>query len=118
MSRKDLYKSKAWKDIRTYIWLKQNCLCARCGRPVYVSGISEYLPKEKRLKSIVHHKEYLNDINYLDETIAYDENNLEGLCIDCHNEEHFKSEIIRKDLMFDELGQVIQKRTGHRDTPL
>lgn len=109
MSRKQFYKTKAWEDVRKYIWLKQHCLCNRCNRPVYVSGISEYIPKEKRLKGIVHHKIYLNDYNYTDDKIALDENNLEGICIDCHNKEHFSCIAIRNDLMFDEYGNVIPK---------
>ena len=46
--RQDFYNSKIWKDVRKAIWLKQNLLCNRCGKSVYVSGISDYLPKEKR----------------------------------------------------------------------
>lgn len=105
--RKKIYSSKAWKDTRKYIWLKQSCLCARCGRPVYVDGITPYLPKEKRLKSIVHHKIYLNEVNYLDDDIAYNEENLEGLCIDCHNKEHFANDVTKDDVMFDEYGNLV-----------
>ena len=107
MARIDVYKSKAWKEITRYIWLKQQCLCARCKRPVYKDGISKWIPPEQRLKGIVHHKEYLTEINYLDDAIAYDEDNLEGLCIDCHNREHKQNIPIRKDLMFDDYGNII-----------
>lgn len=110
MAREKFYQSKIWKQVRYIIWMKQCCLCARCGRPVWVKGLSdESIPKEKRIKGIVHHKVYLNDINILDDSIAIDEHNLEGLCIDCHNTEHFKSDSLRKDVMFDVDGNLIKK---------
>lgn len=107
MTRQEFYQTKAWKQIRKNIWLKQSCLCNRCHRPVYVNGISEYIPKDKRLKGIVHHKEYLTDINFNDDSIALNEDNLEGLCIDCHNKEHFNTGVTRNDVMFDEEGNLI-----------
>ena len=102
------YYSKTWKQVRKQVWLKQHLLCNRCNRPVYVDGISDYLPKEKRLKGIVHHIEYLNETNINDDTKTIDESNLEGLCIDCHNEEHTDTST-RKDVMFDDEGNLIKK---------
>ncbi len=109
MNRQEFYQTKSWKQVRKNIWLKQSCLCARCHRPVYVSGISEFIPKEKRLKGIVHHKEYLDDLNFTNDSIALNEDNLEGLCIDCHNDEHFTTDVTRKDVMFDVDGNLISK---------
>lgn len=109
MERKEFYQSKVWKQVRKNIWLKQSCLCARCHRPVYVNNISEWIPKEKRLKGIVHHKEYLNDININDESISLSEDNLEGLCIDCHNNEHFSTNVTKSDVMFDEEGNLVKR---------
>lgn len=114
MSRKDLYKSKAWKETRRIIWIKQACLCNRCKRPVYVDGLTEWIPKEKRLIGIVHHKEYLTDINYTDPDIALNENNLEGICIDCHNQEHLNKIPIRKGLWFDEYGNLTNIPPTHK----
>lgn len=109
MTRKEFYQTKAWKQMRKIIWLKQSCLCNRCHKAVYVDGISDYIPKGKRLKGIVHHKEYLTDNNYLDDFISLNEDNLEGICIDCHNKEHFEKAAIRNDLKFDEEGNVIKR---------
>ena len=109
MSRSQFYQTKAWKQVRRNIWLKQYCLCNRCHKPVYVDGISEYIPEERRTKGIVHHIEYLSDDNYLDDSIALNEDNLEGLCIDCHNKEHFKNNTLRNDVMFDEYGNLIPR---------
>lgn len=102
------YKSKAWNRVRLNIWRKQYCLCNRCGRSVYVDGISEYIPKEKRLKGIVHHKIHLNENNVLDDNITLNEDNLEGLCIDCHNKEHNDPGILRNGYSFDEEGNLIK----------
>ena len=46
--RKDFYNSKAWKTVRKNVWIKQNLLCNRCHKPVYVDGLSDYIPKDKR----------------------------------------------------------------------
>lgn len=104
--RKDFYHSKVWNQVRKNIWLKQNLLCNRCGLPVYVDGISDYIPKENRRIGIVHHIEHLDNINVYDDTIALDEDNLEGICIDCHNKEHFKTNGIRNDYLFDDDGNI------------
>ena len=103
------YQSKAWKQVRKNIWLKQSCLCAECHRPVYVDKISEWIPKEKRLKGIVHHKIHLDFINVHDDSIALNEDNLEGLCIDCHNKEHFTTNILKEGLMFDDNGNLVER---------
>lgn len=107
--RKQFYHSKVWNQVRKNIWLKQNLLCNRCGLPVYVDGISDYIPKENRRTGIVHHKIYLDNINVYDDNIALDEDNLEGICIDCHNKEHFKTNGIRKEYEFDDGGNLICK---------
>ena len=116
MPRQDIYKSKAWKEIRVSYAKSQCCICERCGRPVFVSGVSdENIPKERRLRYVVHHKEYLNDINYTNDEIAYDTSNLELLCIDCHNKlEHNMPRATRKGLEFDELGNLVEKKVIKR----
>lgn len=103
------YYSSVWRTIRKNVWLKQHCICNRCHRAVYVDGISEWIPKEKRLKGIVHHKTWLNENNVYNDEIALDEKNLEGLCIDCHNKEHDTTSITRNDVMFDDDGNLIKR---------
>ena len=105
--RKDFYNSKAWKTVRKNIWLKQNCLCARCYKPVYVDGISEWIPKEKRRTGIVHHIEYLNDTNIEDDNITLNEDNLIGICKECHEKEHHQDIATRKGYEFDSYGNLI-----------
>lgn len=105
--RKDFYNSKAWKTVRKNIWLKQNCLCARCYKPVYVDGISEWIPKDQRRTGIVHHIEYLNDTNIEDDNITLNEDNLIGICKECHEKEHHKDIATRKGYEFDSYGNLI-----------
>lgn len=108
MSRKQFYKSKVWvKNSKAYVLSKQ-CICEECGRAVYCDGISAYLPKEKRLRYIVHHKKELSETNYTNDEISLDWSNLKLLCIDCHNRIHNGSGMaIRKGLEFDKFGNII-----------
>ena len=105
--RKQFYQSKAWKDVKKAVWLKQNLLCNRCHKPVYVDGISDFIPKEYRRTGIVHHKVYLTETNINDTSVSLDINNLEGLCKDCHEKEHNKGMSVRKDYYFDENGNLL-----------
>ena len=111
-NRRKFYSSKAWEDVRKTIWLKQNLLCNRCHKPVYVDGISEYIPKGNRRTGIVHHKIYLDDNNVHDINITLNPDNLEGICLDCHNIEHNKNNVIRPDYIFDANGDVIPVNQG------
>lgn len=109
--RLEFYQSKVWKQVRKNIWLKQNCLCAICKKPVYVDGISEYIPKEYRRRGIVHHKIHLDNTNVYDDNITLNENNLIGVCKDCHELEHHKDISIRKEYIFDECGNLAKRNT-------
>jgi len=107
--RKDFYQSKAWKQVRKNVWIKQNLLCFNCGKPVYVDGLSDYLPKEKRRTGIVHHKIWLDNNNIEDDNITLNEDNLIGICLDCHNKIHSVSSSTRKEVKFDEEGNLIKR---------
>lgn len=87
------YKSKRWQKLRKQKILL-NPLCERCLK----NGIynSAY---------IVHHKEYVTDKNYEDDNIFFNIDNLESLCLDCHNKEHFSEEA---EYEFDENGDLIK----------
>ena len=105
--REEFYNSKVWKQVRKNIWLKQNCLCAICHRPVYVDGISEYIPKEYRRRGIVHHKEFLNESNIYNDYVTLNEDNLIGVCKDCHEELHHQDISTRKEYVFDDDGNFV-----------
>ena len=69
-------------------------VCERCGQP---KG------------TIVHHKIHLDETNITDDNITLNFDNLELLCIECHNKEHMgKYRPTRAGLMFNEKGEVIK----------
>lgn len=88
------YKGARWRKTRK-AKLRLNPFCERC----FYKGI--YTPA-----FIVHHKEYINDKNYIDDDVFFNLDNLESLCLPCHNKEHFREE---EDFCFDEDGNVVKK---------
>lgn len=88
---KDFYESTAWKKTRRAFAKSKLGICERCG------GVGE----------IVHHKTYLTPENISDPNISLDWNNLELLCQECHNREHFGESEVREGLRFDESGQLV-----------
>lgn len=53
----------------------------------------------------MHHKEYVTNVNYEDDNVFYNIDNLESLCQECHNKEHFATKV---DYTFDENGNLIK----------
>jgi 5-methylcytosine-specific restriction enzyme A len=87
------YKGKAWRQCRDAYFVSQHGICERCGG----------------LGKIVHHKKYLTPDNINDPDVSLNWENLELLCHDCHNKEHFeKYSPIRDGLMFDESGNLVK----------
>lgn len=80
------YASKTWEKVRRAYKIYRHGLCERCGRP----------------GEIVHHKHYINTANIYDPETTMSFDNLELLCRDCHNKEHF--------LLFDDQGQIKPKQ--------
>lgn len=78
------YKSKEWAACRSS-YIAEHSLCERC------LAKGQIVPAE-----IVHHKIYLTPENYQDPSIALNHNNLESLCRDCHNREHFGDKTERR----------------------
>ena len=78
-------------------WAVRRALCARFGGQ----------PAE-----IAHHKIYLTAENVLDPAISLNPGNLEALCMNCHNAEHFgQGGATAAGRAFDENGNLIQKGT-------
>lgn len=96
---KSFYNSKAWLDCRESYIQSVHGLCERClARGVYEPGY------------IVHHIEYLTPKNINNPMITLNHDNLEYLCHECHNREHFsEGNYLRDDVMFDEDGNLIQR---------
>lgn len=87
------YRSKRWKKTRA-LKLSMQPFCERC--------LKEGIYKEAY---IVHHKDYVTDKNYLDDNVFYNLDNLESICIEHHNQEHFSSE---QEYYFDKEGNIIK----------
>lgn len=88
------YNSQRWKKLRKF--KKQvNPFCERC----FAKG--KYIPTY-----IVHHKEYINEDNYMDDNVFFNLDNLESLCKSCHNAEHFGEKC---SYFFDINGDIVSK---------
>lgn len=93
------YKTSAWKKCRESYIKQCGGLCERC----YAKGL--IVPGY-----IVHHKQHLTPETVLDPEAALSFSNLEYLCKECHNAEHFKSNIKpRYDVTLD--GKIIVRET-------
>ncbi|WP_026885395.1 HNH endonuclease [Clostridium beijerinckii] len=92
---KRFYNSKEWKKCKASYIKSVNGLCERCERPGY----------------IVHHKKGLTPNNINNPNITLNHNNLEYLCLDCHNAEHDfnreKRSATKKGYKFNDKGELI-----------
>ena len=86
----NFYKSPKWQAAREAKIMSVNGLCERCGK----------------VGTEVHHKERLTIENLNDSSISLNEDNLELLCRDCHNQEHKR---FIKYIEFDTEGNLIPK---------
>lgn len=86
------YRSKAWERTRAAYMEQAHHICERCGRPA----------------KIVHHKRHIDAENVNDATVTLDFANLEALCQDCHNREHFGQPATEDGLAFDAEGNLIR----------
>ncbi len=77
--QKKFYKSKKWINLRNYVRLRDNYTCQHCKRLIVKD------------KWIVDHIVEINEKNKNDNEILYNKNNLELLCISCHNKKTFGS---------------------------
>ena len=99
-AQRAFYHSKAWQRCRAEYLSRVNNLCERCE----AKGII-------RPARFVHHKEYISPMNITDPSVLLSFDNLEALCFDCHNAEHFRSE---KRYIVDEFGRVAARSEAPR----
>lgn len=71
------YCSKAWRDLAYTLKVKANGQCQRCGKNILDF---KYL--------IAHHKENITEENILNIKISLNPDNIEIICLNCHNKEH------------------------------
>ncbi|MBK1678641.1 HNH endonuclease [Rhodospirillum rubrum] len=91
---KKFYNSKAWKECRASYIPKVFGLCEHCSRPGY----------------ILDHIKELTPENINDPRITLNHNNLQFLCLECHNTKTFAIySPTMQGLMFDEEGNLVQR---------
>lgn len=94
--QKAFYHSAAWRKCRKEYIESVGGLCERC--------LSKGLVRPGK---IVHHKEYISAQNIQDPEVLLCHDNLEYLCHECHNEEHFKEN--NKRYFISEDGRVVAR---------
>ncbi|MFE0619765.1 HNH endonuclease [Bacillus altitudinis] len=85
--KRKFYDSGDWKRLRAEVKQRDNYECQPCKRNGLVSiDTNEYSEsaRRKKIQLVVHHIKELED--YPD--LALDIDNLETVCVDCHNKEH------------------------------
>ncbi|AQX55914.1 HNH endonuclease [Priestia flexa] len=88
--KRKFYDSGDWKRLREKIKKRDNYQCQECKRNGRLTiDTNEYSEsaKRKKIKLVVHH---IKELEYYPE-LALDEENLETVCVDCHNKEHGRS---------------------------
>lgn len=82
------YKTSAWKKCRAGYIKSVGRLCERClAKGLIVPGY------------IVHHKIELTPENVTDPAVSLSYDNLEYLCQECHNKEHFSENNVKRYLI-------------------
>jgi 5-methylcytosine-specific restriction endonuclease McrA len=91
MTQEQFYNSRAWKRLSRAFLLSRNYICEVCGNPA----------------ELAHHREPITQGNITDPEITLNAANLQALCIQCHNTEHYGAGgAILQGLEFDENGNL------------
>jgi 5-methylcytosine-specific restriction enzyme A len=88
--KRKFYDSKDWKLIREEVKKRDNYECQECkrqGRLTIDTNDYSESAKRKKIQLVVHHIKELENHPHL----ALEEDNLETICVDCHNMEHGRS---------------------------
>ena len=83
------YGSRKWRRVSTAYMSSKSYICERCGAPAV----------------ICHHKTWLNGENVHNPEIAYGFDNLEALCLECHNAEHGLQHDVA---VFNDAGELVE----------
>lgn len=91
--RRAFYKSKEWAACRESYLASVGGLCEECMKAGRITPAV-----------IVHHKVELTENNIDDPSITINPQNLEAVCLDCHNKIHMPG---RKRYTVDEMGRIL-----------
>lgn len=98
MAQDKFYHSKAWRRLSRAFLCSKNYICERCGQPA----------------DIAHHRQYITAQNINNPAVTLNADNLEALCLHCHNTEHFGyGGATSKGLEFDEYGNLRKEINGN-----
>ena len=100
MTQAAFYNSTAWRRLSRAFLLSKYYICERCGKPA----------------DIAHHKTHITATNIHNPDISLNPANLEALCIDCHNTEHFSAGgAVLRGLAFTPDGDLQKRGIDHED---
>lgn len=87
--QKAVYKTKLWQEVRKAVINRDKSICYFCGKII-------------NKRATVHHKEEINEDNFMDYNVAFNMDNLVACHSRCHDQYHerfgFKSSIVNDDL--------------------
>ena len=99
MTQAAFYHSAAWRKLSRAFLLSKYYICERCGKPA----------------EIAHHKRYITPVNIHNPEITLNPDNLEALCMACHNAEHFGTGgATAAGLTFNENGDIVPTHNRKR----
>lgn len=85
--KRKFYDSKEWKRLREKVKRRDNYECQECKRNGYVSIDTNEYSESARRKKIALVVDHIKELEEYPE-LALDMDNLETLCVDCHNKKH------------------------------
>ena len=86
-----IYKTALWKEIREKVIKRDRAICYFCGKPI-LKGAT------------VHHLQEVNELNFMNDNIVYNMDNLVCCHRECHNIHHGrfgKQSAVDEDLNID-----------------
>lgn len=89
-----VYKSKRWQAVRAQVLKRDGGRCYFCGKLIHDHAT-------------VHHLQEVNELNYLNDNVVYNIDNLVACHRECHNRHHGrfgKPDIVDRDLNIDYRG--------------
>ncbi|ACD24498.1 HNH endonuclease [Clostridium botulinum] len=96
---KFFYDTKEWKKCRKAFIETKHYICERCG------GVGK----------LVHHKKHITPSNVNDMNITLNWDNLQVLCLDCHNVVHGNGGATVKGVSFNQNGDLIYSPPHHKE---
>jgi hypothetical protein len=80
---KSFYSSRQWVNLRLLLIIQRGPICERCGKLI-----------SNPLDLIAHHKHELTIANVNDASISLNPDNIELICLDCHNIQHKRFSVV------------------------